>query len=156
MCIRDRGYYVLPVALVDETFRQNGLNTAGDIHGVPVAKLHDIFGADAALYITVTQYGSKYMVVSSSTVVSADAKLVDLKSGQTLWTGRASASNNEGGNNSGGGLIGMLVSAAVNQIIANVTDQGYKVAGTTSARLLSAGQPGGLLYGPRSPKYGTD
>lgn len=154
--LAEAGYYVLPVALVDETFRQNGLNTAGDIHGVPVAKLHDIFGADAALYITVTQYGSKYMVVSSSTVVSADAKLVDLKSGQTLWTGRASASNNEGGNNSGGGLIGMLVSAAVNQIIANVTDQGYKVAGTTSARLLSAGQSGGLLYGPRSPKYGTD
>lgn len=154
--LAEAGYYVLPVALVDETFRQNGLNTAGDIHGVPVAKLHDIFGADAALYITVTQYGSKYMVVSSSTVVSADAKLVDLKSGQTLWTGHASASNNEGGNNSGGGLIGMLVSAAVNQIIANVTDQGYKVAGTTSARLLSAGQPGGLLYGPRSPKYGTD
>ncbi|MEF9481161.1 MULTISPECIES: DUF799 domain-containing protein [unclassified Ralstonia] len=154
--LAEAGYYVLPVALVDETFRQNGLNTAGDIHGVPVAKLHDIFGADAALYITVTQYGSKYMVVSSATVVSADAKLVDLKSGQTLWTGHASASNNEGGNNSGGGLIGMLVSAAVNQIIANVTDQGYKVAGTTSARLLSAGQPGGLLYGPRSPKYGTD
>jgi len=154
--LAEAGYYVLPVALVDETFRQNGLNTAGDIHGVPVAKLHDIFGADTALYITVTQYGSKYMVVSSNTVVSADAKLVDLKSGQTLWTGHASASNNEGGNNSGGGLIGMLVSAAVNQIIANVTDQGYKVAGTTSARLLSAGQPGGLLYGPRSPKYGTD
>ncbi|CAJ0863802.1 Putative lipoprotein/NMB1162 [Ralstonia sp. LMG 32965] len=154
--LAEAGYYVLPVALVDETFRQNGLNTAGDIHGVPVAKLHDIFGADAALYITVTQYGSKYMVVSSATVVSADAKLVDLKSGQTLWSGHASASNNEGGNNSGGGLIGMLVSAAVNQIIANVTDQGYKVAGTTSARLLSAGQPGGLLYGPRSPKYGTD
>ncbi|CAJ0818315.1 MULTISPECIES: DUF799 domain-containing protein [Ralstonia] len=154
--LAEAGYYVLPVALVDETFRQNGLTTAGDIHGVPVAKLHDIFGADAALYVTVTQYGSKYMVVSSATVVSADAKLVDLKSGQTLWTGHASASNNEGGNNSGGGLIGMLVSAAVNQIIANVTDQGYKVAGTTSARLLSAGQPGGLLYGPRSPKYGTD
>nr|WP_311528293.1 DUF799 domain-containing protein [uncultured Ralstonia sp.] len=154
--LAEAGYYVLPVALVDETFRQNGLSTAGDIHGVPVAKLHDIFGADAALYITVTQYGSKYMVVSSATVVSADAKLVDLRSGQTLWAGHASASNKEGGNNSGGGLIGMLVSAAVNQIIANLTDQGYKVAGTTSARLLSAGQPGGLLYGPRSPKYGTD
>ena len=154
--LAEAGYYVLPVALVDETFRQNGLNTAGDIHGVPAAKLHDIFSADAALYITVTQYGSKYRVVSSATVVSADAKLLDLKSGQTLWTGHASASSNEGGNNSGGGLIGMLVSAAVNQIIANLSDQGYKVAGTTSARLLSAGQPGGLLYGPRSPKYGTD
>lgn len=154
--LAEAGYYVLPVALVDETFRQNGLTAAGDIHGVPVAKLHDIFGADAALYVNITQYGTKYMVISSATVVTADAKLVDLRSGQTLWTGRASASSNEGNNNSGGGIIGMLVTAAVTQIINSATDAGYKVAGTTSARLLSAGHPGSLLYGPRSPKYGTD
>ncbi|MFP4592571.1 MAG: DUF799 domain-containing protein [bacterium] len=154
--LAEAGYYVLPVALVDETFRQNGLTAAGDIHGVPVAKLHDIFGADAALYVNITQYGTKYMVISSATVVTADAKLVDLRSGQTLWTGRASASSNEGNNNSGGGIIGMLVTAAVTQIINSATDAGYKVAGTTSARLLSAGHPGSLLYGPRSPKYGMD
>ncbi|UCF25868.1 MAG: DUF799 domain-containing protein [Ralstonia sp.] len=154
--LAEAGYYVLPVALVDETFRQNGLTAAGDIHGVPVAKLLDIFGADAALYVNITQYGTKYMVISSATVVTADAKLVDLRSGQTLWTGRASASSNEGNNNSGGGIIGMLVTAAVTQIINSATDAGYKVAGTTSARLLSAGHPGSLLYGPRSPKYGMD
>lgn len=127
--LAEAGYYVLPVALVDETFRQNGLTAAGDIHGVPVAKLHDIFGADAALYVNITQYGTKYMVISSATVVTADAKLVDLRSGQTLWTGRASASSNEGNNNSGGGIIGMLVTAAVTQIINSATDAGYKVAG---------------------------
>ncbi|MGA7777752.1 MAG: hypothetical protein WCA85_08560 [Paraburkholderia sp.] len=33
---------------------------------------------------------------------------------------------------------------------------GYDVAGLTSRRLLSAGQPNGLLYGPHSPKYGSD
>jgi len=151
--LAEGGYYVLPVTLVDETFRQNGLQTPGDIHGVAPAKLREIFGADAALYITVTSYGTKYMVFDSATVVTANAKLVDLKTGTTLWTGSASASNNEGGNSSGGGLIGMLVAAAVKQIANSIVDAGHDVAGVTTARLLSPGTQGGLLYGPRSPMY---
>jgi hypothetical protein len=156
--LAEAGYYVFPVALVDETFRQNGLTVAGDIHGVPAAKLREIFGADAALYIDIVEYGTKYIVISSNTVVTASAKLVDLRSGETLWTGQASASSNEGNNNSGGGVIGMLVVAVVKQIINTATDAGYQVAGVASARLLSAGYAdrGGILYGPRSPKYGTD
>lgn len=154
--LAEAGYYVLPVALVAETFRQNGLGTPADIHAVSPAKLQEIFGADAALYITVTQYGTSYMVLSSATVVTAGAKLVDLKTGATLWTGSASASSEEGSNNNGG-LLGMLITAAVKQIISSAQeDAGYPIAGVTSQRLLSAGKPGALLYGPRSPKYGTD
>ncbi|MGH8332910.1 MAG: DUF799 domain-containing protein [Pseudomonas fluorescens] len=154
--LAEAGYYVLPITLVDETFRQNGLTTPADIHQAPANKLQEIFGADAALYITVTDYGTRYMIISSETVVTASAKLVDLKSGTTLWTGSARASSEEGGNNGGGNLIGMLITAAVKQVINSSTDAGHPIAGVTSARLLSAGQPAGLLYGPRSPKYGTD
>jgi hypothetical protein len=115
-----------------------------------------IFGADAALYVTVSQYGTSYMVLSSATVVTASAKLVDLKSGATLWTGSASASSEEGNVNAGG-LIGMLVSAAVRQIVSSVQDDAaYPVAGIAGQRLLSPSRNSGLLYGPRSPKYGTD
>ncbi|HJR28191.1 MAG TPA: DUF799 domain-containing protein [Pseudomonas sp.] len=154
--LAEAGYYVLPITLVDETFRQNGLSTPGDIHQAPANKLQEIFGADAALYITVSEYGTRYMVISSETVVTASARLVDLKTGTTLWTGTARASSEEGGNNGGGGLIGMLITAAVKQVINSSTDAGHPIAGITSARLLSAGHPAGLLYGPRSPKYGTD
>lgn len=154
--LAEAGYYVLPITLVDETFRQNGLTTPADIHQAPANKLQEIFGADAALYITVSEYGTRYMVISSETVVTASAKLVDLKTGTTLWTGTARASSEEGGNNGGGGLIGMLITAAVKQIVNSSTDAGHPIAGITSARLLSAGHPAGLLYGPRSPKYGTD
>lgn len=153
--LAEAGYYVVPVALADETFRQNGLDNPSDIAQVPANKLHDIFGADAAMYVKVTQYGTTYMVISSNTVVTATARLVDLRSGTTLWTGSATASSEEG-NNNGGGLIGMLITAAVKQIINTSTDAGHPIAGITSARLLSAGQPAGLLYGPRSPKYGSD
>ncbi|MBF8755175.1 DUF799 domain-containing protein [Pseudomonas guariconensis] len=154
--LAEAGYYVMPVALVDETFRQNGMSTPSDIHQLPTNKLHEIFGADAGLYVTVSDYGTRYMVLSSATVVTASAKLVDLKSGTTLWTGSASASSEEGRQNQGG-LIGMLVTAAINQIISNVQDDaGYPIAGMTSTRLLTPQPNGGILYGPRSPKYGTD
>ncbi|MDU9415973.1 DUF799 domain-containing protein [Pseudomonas solani] len=155
--LAEAGYYVVPVALVDETFRQNGLTSPGDIHQLPTAKLREVYGADAALYVTVSEYGTQYMLISSASIVTASAKLVDLKSGTTLWTGSASASSEEGNNNNGGGLVGMLVTAAVKQIInSSMEDASYPIAGITSARLLSTGYNGGLLYGPRSPKYGTD
>ena len=154
--LAEAGYYVVPVALADETFRQNGLSTASDAHQVAPAKLHEIFGADAGLYITVSQYGTQYLILSSATTVTASAKLVDLKTGVTLWTGAARASSEEGNNSNAGGLIGMLITAAVKQIINSSTDAGYPIAGVASNRLLSAGHPAGLLYGPRSPKYGTD
>lgn len=154
--LAEAGYYVVPVGLMAETFRQNGLSSAGDIHQVSPAKLREIYGADTALYVTVSQYGTQYMVLSSANIVTASARLVDLRNGTTLWTGSATASSEEGKSNNGG-LIGMLITAAVNQIInSSMEDAAYPIAGITSARLFSAGRPAGLLYGPRSPKYGTD
>jgi hypothetical protein len=153
--LAEAGYYVLPVALVDETFKQNGLANAGEINTVPAAKLRQIFGADAAMYVTVTEYGTSYQVIASATVVAAKAQLVDLKTGATLWTGSAAASSNEG-QGASGGLIGILVTAAVTQIVNSATDAGDAIAPITTARLLSGGLPNGILYGPRSPKYGSD
>lgn len=153
--LAESGYYVIPVALAEETFKQNGLAAPADIHEVSVTKLREIFGADAALYMEVKSYGTSYRVVNSTTVVTADAKLVDLRSGKVLWEGSASASSAEGQQNQNG-LVGMLVSAVVNQIIGTMSDASYKIAGMTSQRLLSAGRPNGMLYGPRSPMYQKD
>ncbi|MFS7220195.1 DUF799 domain-containing protein [Rahnella inusitata] len=151
--LAEDGYYVFPVAVVEETFKQNGMTSAEDIRSVSAAKLREIFGADAALYIDITSYGSTYMVVSSETRVTANAKLVDLRNGKVLWTGNATASDNENSNNNGG-IIGMLVQAAVKQISSTMSDKGHDIAGLTSYRLLSATQTDSLLYGPRSPEYG--
>jgi len=153
--LAESGYYVFPVAVVDETFRQNGLTEPADIHAVAPAKLRQIFGADAALYIDIKDYGTSYMVLSSNTVVTADAKLVDLKTGQLLWSGTATASSGEQ-DTSSSSLVGMMVQAVVNQIAHTITDKGHEIAGITSVRLLSAGHPNGILFGPKSPAYGKD
>ena len=48
MPLAESGYYVFPVSLTNETFRQNGMTVAEDIHSLPISKLHQIFGADTA------------------------------------------------------------------------------------------------------------
>lgn len=154
--LAESGYYVMPVTLVNETFHQNGLSNPPDMHAVAPAKLKEIFGADAALYIKVKRYGTTYTVLSSAAIVTAEAQLVDLSTGTQLWSGTASASSDEGGNNQGGGLPGLLIAAIVKQVLNSVTDASHNVAGVASTRLLSAGMPNGILYGPRSPKYGKD
>src|SRR5450830_1069235 len=151
--LAEAGYYVLPVAVVSETFKQNGLVSANDIQGVEAKKLSEIFGADAALYMSISKYGSTYTVLDSVSVVSVSAKLVDLKTGTLLWEGAASASSNEGNNNGGNGPLGALIGALVKQIINSTTDASHPIAGIANARLLSAGSPNGLLYGPRSERY---
>ncbi|MCU1799087.1 hypothetical protein CUU45_17665 [Pectobacterium polaris] len=154
--LAESGYYVFPVAVVEETFKQNGLATASDIHALSTAKLQQIFGADAALYLDVKEYGTSYIVINSETRVSADARLVDLRTGKLLWSGSATASSNEQQSNANGGIIGILVQAAVNQIAHTISDKGHDIAGVTSARLLAAGNSRGMLYGPRSLQYGKE
>ena len=58
--LAEAGYYVLPITLVDETFRQNGVTTANEVQEISVQKLRDYFGADAAVYLKVRKYGTSY------------------------------------------------------------------------------------------------
>ena len=152
--LAESGYYVFPVALVDQTFKENGLPSPGEMHQAPLGKMAEIFGADAALFITIDQYGSVYQIIDSAVIVTANARLMDTRTGQLLWEGKASASSSEGQNNSGS-LAVMLISSLIKQIVGSIGDQGYPIARITSARLLTA-RPGGLLHGPRSPLYEKD
>ncbi len=153
--LAEAGYYVVPVSLMDETFRQNGLNHPAEIQEVSAQKLREIFGADAAVYIKVSRYGTSYAVISSETTVTVHARVVDLRSGQLLWTGSASASSRENQSSSQGGLVGLLVQAVVTQIIGTVSDASFRYAGMANQRLLGP-RRNGVLYGPRSLNYQKD
>jgi len=153
--LAEAGYYVVPVSLMDETFRQNGLNNPAEIHDVSAQKLREIFGADAAVYIKVTQYGTSYAIVASDTRVTVQARIVDLRTGQLLWRGSATASSSESRSSSQGGLAELLVRAIVAQIIETASDASFNYAGIASQRLLLP-RTNGVLHGPRSPNYQKD
>ena len=151
--LAESGYYVFPVLLVDQTFKNNGLANPDEMHKAPLNKLSEIFGADAVLYLTVTEYGSSYKVISSNIVVSVTARLLDTRTGKLLWDGSASGAQSQ--NDSGGGLVGLLVDAVVNQIANNIRgDSANRPISRMASNSLLYAKPGGLLHGPRSPKYG--
>lgn len=55
---------------------------------------------------------------------------------------------------SNGGLVGLQVSAVVH--VESSSNRSHPIAGITSQRLLTAGMPNGILFGPRSPRYKTN
>jgi hypothetical protein len=155
MPLAESGYYVIPVTLSEETFKQNGMTVAEEVQNVDPRKLREIFGADAALYITVDRFGSSYRLLDSVVEVGASAKLIDIRNGRELWQGKVFMSQSSNQNNSGG-LVGMLLSAAINQVANTLTERGHEVAGIANYQLLSAGHQNSILYGPYNPKAGTD
>ncbi|MCM8511669.1 DUF799 domain-containing protein [Acinetobacter bereziniae] len=151
--VAEAGYYVFPISVVDTMFKENGVTNGFEAQAIAPQKLKEIFGADAALYIKVNEYGSKYQVIQSVSTVAVEAKLVDLASGTLLWQGeeRLQQSND----NSNAGLLGALVGAVVDQISNHLSDKAYALSGVVSSQLYSPNlsQQKGLLYGPRSPNF---
>jgi hypothetical protein len=132
----ERGYYVFPVAVIDQLMRENGLPTAGEMHEVPPAKLREITGADAVLYIVLHQYGSKFQVVSATTTVNVSARLVDTQTGTLLWDGKALAQ--QGSGNSSGNILADIIGAAITQAINSKTDPGHEVSRMANAMLFTS------------------
>jgi hypothetical protein len=145
--LAEMGYYVYPVEVVDNFMKENGLPTAGDMHQVSLQKIREVIGADAVLYVTLKQYGSKYQVVADTTIVAAEAKLVDTRTGLTLWDGAAQVEESS----SSGNLIGDLITAAIDQAINSSTDQAHGLSGDVNYRLYRT-KDHGLLPGPYFPK----
>ncbi len=151
--LAEAGYYVLPATLVDETFRQNGVNSANEAQDIPFSKLRDFFGADAAVYIRIKKYGTSYAVVISDTRVEVEARILDLRNGTLLWEGKAVASSSEQQQQQGT-LPGLLLAALLHQVIGTATDAAFNYAGIADVRLLGAPRYNGVLPGPRSPIAG--
>ena len=140
--LAEMGYYIFPVAVVDHFFKENGMPTPGEMHQAPPKKIYEIMGADAVLYIRLKQYGSKFQLISSTTTVEAECRLVDTRTELLLWEGKLMAQ--EG---SGGGPIGAVLGQLLNQ----ATDHVHDVAVSANGYYMIEGR--GLLYGPLSPKY---
>jgi hypothetical protein len=147
--IAERGYYVFPVAVVDQFLKENGMPTSGEMNQIPARKIGQITGADAVMFIDLRQYGSKYVVLNSVTTVEVLAKLVDTRTETILWEGRGFAQQSGSGS---GSLLADMIAAAITQAINKKTDTAHKVSRLANGKLFFS-ENTGLPYGPYSPKY---
>lgn len=149
--LAEMGYYVFPVAVVDQLLKENGMPTAGEMHQVPLHKIAEITGADAVMFVTLQQYGSKYQLINSKTVVQVKARLTDTRTETLLWEGTALAQQDSGGS---GNIFADLIAAAIVQAISSTGDNAHNVSRLANANLFRT-KDTGLLYGPYNPQYGN-
>jgi hypothetical protein len=151
--LAERGYYVFPVAVVDALMRENGLPTPTEMHGVPLSKLREVFGADAVLYATIRRWGVSYVVLSSVAEVEVGMRIVDTATGTELWSG--SLVGSQSSSDGGGGLIGAMIGAVVTQV---VTDPHSRSIGLTANGLprVYGSDTHGLPIGPLHPSHDDD
>ncbi len=150
--LAEKGYYVFPVSLIDSFLKENGLPTPVEMNSIPLDKIKQHIGADAVLYVTVEDWGQKYVLLSSYTITKGSIKLVSTNTGNTLWHApfEAQVSSDSGGN----GLVGALVSAVVNQIAGSINDRTPGVARLANNRAIFS-KKRGLLVGPYAPQPGV-
>jgi len=104
------GYYVMPVEMVSDIMRQEGITSTELLYNLPLEKLHEYFGADAVLYTHIKKWDVSYIVIDSHLTVSIESEIVSTKTSEKLWgyTGTV-VQKLSPDNNSNNGLIGLLV-----------------------------------------------
>ena len=147
--LAEKGYYVFPVSVIDAFLKENGLPTPAEMSTIPLDKIRQHIGADAVLYVTIEDWGQKYVILSSKTVVKGHLKLVSTQTGNLLWDAPIQAER--GSDDAGGGLIGALVNAAITQIAGNTFDYTPEVARMAN-NLAVYSNARGLPYGPYKKK----
>lgn len=147
--LAEKGYYVFPVAVIDNFLKENGLPTPAEMNSIPLDKIREHFGADAVMYVTIKDWGQKYNVLSSNTVVQAHLSLVDTQTGVQIWDADANAV--QGQQDNGGGLIGALIGAIVGQIAGSLSDATPQLSRNANNMVVNSAKRG-LLNGPYAKK----
>ena len=146
--LAEKGYYVFPVSVIDRFLKENGLPTPAEMNNIPLDKIKQYIGADAVLYISIENWGQKFQILSSVTIVQAKLRLVDVKTGELLWEALATAQ--ESSSDGGGGLVGALVGAIVTQILASTIDHTPQLSRQANYWAIN-NQRKGMLNGPYKP-----
>jgi hypothetical protein len=82
----DNGYYVLPISIVSEIFKKEGIIEGSQIQNVPAEVFKKSFGADSVLYITINKWDTNYVVVAANVTVGMSYVLVSTSSNEVLWS----------------------------------------------------------------------
>ena len=146
--IAENGYYVFPVNLVKRVLEDDGLSDANLVHSASTEKLCKLFGADAALYITIERWDAQYVIFSTSVTVELTYVLKDGVTGEEIWRDEETmvySPQNSGGG--GGGAIGAIIAMVITAAIAKANPNYILLAKQANQKAFAYPGPG-FPHGP--------
>ncbi|KOY27754.1 hypothetical protein ACX06_03630 [Vibrio parahaemolyticus] len=113
--LAEKGYYVYPSNTVKTILEYEGLYEPAEVQALRTNKLADMFGADVFLYVTIEQWDTKYVLISSTTEVEFTYTFKD-REGNTIWEAAKKMEytpQNSSSGNAIADLIGAVITAAI-------------------------------------------
>ncbi len=152
----ERGYYVPPIAMVNQMLQDNGLTLPGEMHRAPLSRLTDVFGVDAVLYVTIRQWGASL----GAHQVTLDYRLVETRGGSEIWrrtaTGRRpinSGHHTSKNEKNGWAVVAeILIQLLIETAVAEVMDLPLDLVRETNAQAINSSEDQ-LLLGPYHPRF---
>ncbi|MFT6437756.1 MAG: hypothetical protein ACJAVI_005837 [Candidatus Azotimanducaceae bacterium] len=145
----NHGYYVLPVPVVADIFRREGILEGTQVKGIPTALFKQNFGADAVLFMTITEWDKNYAVIAASVVVGIEYVLLSTTTNEVLWSYTQRLEMDTSG--SSGNLIVDLIATAITTAVTDYVPIALQVHNTATAAALPLGK-----YHPRSGLDGDE
>lgn len=147
--LAEKGYYVFPVNTVKTLLEYEGYYESAEVHAAPPEQLANLFKADSILYVTIHEWTSKYMLLTTTTEVDFEYRIVNAD-GAELWTVRQRMTYTPDNSSSGHPLVDLLamaVTAAAERAAPNYLPL------TRQANAAAFYGVNGLPPGPYSPIY---
>ena len=139
------GYYVVPMPIVADIFRNEGIIEGTQIKGLPTEVFKKNFGADAVLFMTIESWEKNYAVIAGNVTVGIEYVLLSTTSNEVLWSyEQVVVIDTSGGS---GNIFADLISTA---IATGMTDYA-SVARQVHARAVTA-----MPFGKYHPRSGAD
>ncbi len=111
-----RGYYVFPANMTKSLLENDGLSDPALLYATDTTRLGNLFGCDAALYLSIEKWESQYAVITTSTNVEFNYELRSCKTGEVLWEENRALSYSPQSSSSGNPLADLLAQAIVSAI----------------------------------------
>jgi hypothetical protein len=152
--LAERGYYVFPVHLVKRLLEDDGLSDPALIHGADTARLCELFGSDAVLYVSIERWDARYVILNTQVTVEFSYLLKDGKTGDVLWAERKQMVYTPQNSNTGHPLAN-VIAMAVNAAITKAAPNYMPLARQANAQVFAYPGPG-LPAGPYRDEYQKD
>lgn len=141
----NHGYYVMPMPIVADIFRREGILEGTQVKGLPTSIFKKNFGADSVLFMTIESWDKNYAILAGNITVSIEYVLLSTETNEVLWSYDSTIVVDTSG--SSGNIFVDLIATAVATGVADYVP----VASQVHATALKA-----LPFGKYHPKSGLD
>ena len=149
--LAEKGYYTFPVNTVKILLEAEGYYEAAEVHNAPPEQLAALFGADSILYVTIHEWDAKYVLLSTTTQVDFEYKLMSAD-GALLWQARKQMSYSPQQQNSSGNPLADLLVMAIAAAVERAAPNYLPLTRAANAQAFS-GMETALPPGPYSRDY---